>query len=84
MEVAVPIAPVAVSVIAAAEWSARGGNRRADHAADDRADRTADRGAGHDAARRADRLRRSSAGAQRQGRERDKCDLVHIEDLMLR
>jgi hypothetical protein len=29
-------------------------------------------------------LRGSSAGAQRQGRERDKCDLVHIGDPMLR
>jgi hypothetical protein len=84
MEVAVLIAPIAATVIAAAEWSARSRSRRADHAADDRADRTADRGSRHDAAGRADGLRRSSAGAQRQGRQRDKCDLVHIGDLMLR
>jgi hypothetical protein len=84
MEVAVPIAPVATTVIAAAEGSARSGGGRADHAADDRANRTADRGSGHDAARRADGLRGSSAGAQRQRCERHKCDLVHIGDLMLR
>jgi hypothetical protein len=84
MEVAVPIAPIAAAVITSAEGSARSGSRRADHAADDRANRTADRGSGHDAARRADGLRGSSAGAQRQGRERDKCDLVHIGDPMLR
>jgi hypothetical protein len=83
MEVAVPIAPVAAVVIAA-EWSARSGSGCANHAADDRADRAADRGAGYDPAGRADGLRRSGAGAQRQGRERDKCDLVHIGDLMLR
>jgi hypothetical protein len=84
MEVAVPIAPVAATVIAAAEWSARSGDCRADHAADDGANRTAHRGAGHDAARRTDCLRGSSAGAQCQGGERDKYDLVHIGDLMLR
>jgi hypothetical protein len=81
MEIAVLIAPEAAIAIAA-EHSTWSSSHCPDRAADDGSHRTAYGGSGHGAARRADRLRRSSAGAQRKGRESDKCDLVHDGDLM--
>ena len=82
MEVAVPIAPEAAIMIGAAEHRPRSSSHCANRAADDGSHRTAHGGSGHRAARRADRLRRSRAGAEGKARERDKCDLVHDGDLM--